>query len=91
MPQRCTCRQSTLSAVGIVFASESDAGAAPSSSALTISPVCRPMASKFGITPPTAPMPMKVLKGPYSGAVDTAAMASAEERGVKVWPSPSLK
>ena len=77
--------------MGIAFGSESDAGAAPPSNALTISPPCRPMASKFAITPPTAPVPMNGLKGPYSGAVDTAAMASAEERGENVRPPPSLK
>ena len=41
--------------------------------------------------PPTMPVPMNVLNEPNIGAVEAVAMISADSRGVKLRPSPSLK
>ena len=76
MPHRRTCRQSTCSVVGVICGNCSEAGAAPANSSLTICAACRPMSSKLGMRPPTTPVPMKVSNGPYTGAVEAAAIES---------------
>ena len=81
MSHRRTCRQSTFTIGSMISGKRSAVGATPSSKAFAISPAFRPMAAKFGMEPPTMPVPIKVSNGPYTGAVDTAAMSRAASRG----------
>ena len=59
MPQRLSCRQSTFNVLGMTSGRCNEAAVSPLSIRLTATPACRPMALKFGIRPPTMPVPMK--------------------------------
>jgi hypothetical protein len=91
MPQRLSWRQSTFNVLGMTSGRRSEAGVSPLSNRPTTTPACRPMPRKFGMRPPTMPVPMNVLNEPNIGAVEAVAMISADSRGVKLRPSPSLK
>ena len=91
MPQRRTCRQSTVTVVGMISGNWIEAGETPSSSAFTTCPACAPMASKLATRPPTTPVPRNVLNGPYTGALAAVATISADSLGVMLRPLPSWK